>query len=106
MVSLLGGLIPGPHTVGHRAQLADAGDGARWADPVTLAGCRVEKTSRQIQTADGRVVTLTAMVFTPALPEVKVGDRLVVDGDERRVEHVDELVWVDGSVMHREVWTA
>lgn len=106
MVSLLGGLIPAPHTVGHRAQLADAGDGARWAAAVDLQGCRVERSSRQYQNPDGRVVTLTAMVWTPALPEVKVGDRLVVNGDERRVEKVDELVWVDGSVMHRECWTA
>lgn len=106
MVSLLGGLIPAPHTVGHRAQLEDAGDGARWAAAVDVAGCRVERSSRQYQNPDGRVVTLTAMVVTPALPEVRVGDRLVVNSDERRVEKVDELVWLNGDVMHRECWTA
>jgi hypothetical protein len=114
VVSLLGGLIPATHTVrkgnpvGHRPQLGDAGDGARWGAPVDIGdpGCRVEKTSRQYQNADGRVVTLTALVVTPAVPEVHVGDRLVVDGNERRVEKVDELVWLNGSVMHRECWTA
>ncbi len=114
MVMLLGGFIPATHTVEkgnpvkHRAQLDDAGDGAQWAAAVDIGapGCRVEKSSRQYQTADGRVVTLMAMVVSPAVPVVKVGDRLVVDGDDRRVEKIDELVWLDGTVMHRECWTA
>jgi len=113
-VSLLGGFIPSTHTVakgnpvGHRAQLPDGGDGAQWVDPADIGGvgCRVEKSSKQYRTADGRVVTLTALVVTPATPEVRVGDRLVVDGDDRRVEKVDELVWLSGTVMHRECWTA
>ncbi|GLZ34894.1 hypothetical protein Lesp02_70810 [Lentzea sp. NBRC 105346] len=106
VMKLLGALIPAPHTVKHRAQLDDAGDGARWASAVDVAGCRIERSSRQYQNADGRVVTLTAMVWMPAMPEVKVGDRLVLDGNERRVEKIDELVDLEGNVMHREVWTA
>lgn len=112
-MSLLGGFIPATHSVEkgnavkHRAQLEDGGDGARWADEAHIdPGCRVEKASKQIQTADGRVVTLTAMVVTPGSWLVRVGDRLAVDGDDRRVEKIDELVWLDGSVMHRECWTA
>lgn len=113
MVSLLGGFIPPTHSIAkgnpvkHRAQLEDGGDGARWAAEVDInPGCRVEKSSRQFQTADGRVVTLTAMVVTPGSWLVKVGDRLKVDGDDRLVEHIDEQVWWNGTVMHRECWTA
>lgn len=113
MVSLLGEFIPPTHTVEkgnavkHSAQLADGGDGAQWAAEADIdPGCRVEKTSKQIQTADGRVVTLTAMVVTPGSWLVRVGDRLKVDGDDRRVEKIDELAWFDGTVMHRECWTA
>lgn len=114
MVMLLGGFIPATHTiekgnpVKHLAQLDDAGDGAQWAAPLDIGepGCRVEKSSRQYLNAEGRVVTLTAMVVTPGSWLVKVGDRLVVDGDDRRVEKIDELVWLNGTVMHRECWTA
>lgn len=105
MVSLLGGLIPAPHTVQHRAQVPDAADGPMWAAPVTVSGCRVERTSRQYQTPQGRVVTLTALVVMPAVPEVQVGDKLVVDGDERLVERMDVPVWLSGTAMHQEVWT-
>lgn len=106
MVSLLGGLIPASHTVQHRAQLEDQGDGARWAAPVDVPGCRVEKTTRQFENRQGRVVTLQALVVMPALPEVRAGDLLVVDGDERPVEHLDVPVWLDGTAMHQEVWTS
>ncbi len=106
MVSLLGSLIPAPHTVGHRAQLPDGGDGQQWATAVDVPGCRVEQTSKQYQNADGRVVTLTALVIMPAVPEVQPGDRLVVNGNDRRVEKVDAPVWLNGTVMQHEVWTA
>lgn len=105
MVSLLGGLIPGPNTVNHRAQLPDSGDGPAWAQPVPVSGCRVERVSKQVQTADGRVVLLRALVWTPAVPEIQAGDRLVIDGDERRVEQVDVPTWLNGDTMHHEVWT-
>lgn len=105
MLSLLGGLVPAPHTVKHRAQLEDGGDGPRWADPVEVKGCRIEPSSRQHQTDDGRVVTLTALVWMPAKPVVEPGDRLIVDGDERLVERVEAPVSLDGQRMHHEVWT-
>ncbi|ACU35586.1 hypothetical protein [Actinosynnema mirum] len=105
MVSLLGGLVPAPSTVQHRAALLDDGDGARWAAPVDVPGCRVETVSKRAEVVGGRVVTLAALVWMPALPEVNVGDLLVVDGQERPVEVVDAPVWLSGQRMHHEVWT-
>lgn len=106
MVSLLGTFIRAPHTVKHRAQLPDGGDGAQWAQPVDVTGCRVESVEKQYQIADSRVVTLTKHVVMPSLPEVHVGDLLVVDGEDRPVEKVAAPVWIDGTVMHHEVWTS
>jgi hypothetical protein len=105
VVNLLG-LIGGPHTVGHRAQLADVGDGARWAAAADVEGCRREPTSKTVQLMDGRVVTLADLVIMPAAPEVKPGDRLVLDGQERPVEKVECPVWLTGAVMHQEVYVS
>ncbi|GAB2964479.1 hypothetical protein [Saccharothrix stipae] len=105
MLNLLG-LIGGPHTVGHRSQLEDVGDGARWAVAVDVTGCRREPTSKTVQLMDGRVVTLTDLVIMPALPEVRPGDRLVLDGQERPVEKVECPVSLSGEVMHREVYVS
>lgn len=106
MVSLLGGLIRGPHTVGHRAQLDDGGDGRQWALPVEVEGCRVERMEKQVENTQGRVVTLTRHVVMPAAPEVQVGDLLVFGGEERPIEKLSAPVWLDGSPMHQEVWTS
>jgi hypothetical protein len=112
VVSLLGGFVPYTHTtekgnpVKRLAQLEDGGDGARWAAAVDVEpGCRVEKVSKRIQTDDGRVVVLTAFITWPGSVPCAPGDKVMVDGDERLVEVVDELVFLDGTVMHREVWT-
>lgn len=105
MVSLLGNLIPGPNTVEHEASLPDGGDGPRWAEPVPVSGVRAERVSKQIQTADGRVVLLRYLLIWPAVPTVHSGDRITIDGQTRTVEQVDELTWFDGTVMHQEVWT-
>jgi hypothetical protein len=105
VVSLLGGLIPAPHTIGHRAALPDSSDGPVWAATVAVAGCRHEPSSKQYQTADGRVVVLSGFTIMPSLPEVHPGDRLVIDGDEHTVERVDAPIWLSGQIMHHEVWT-
>ncbi|SER95143.1 hypothetical protein SAMN05216188_11848 [Lentzea xinjiangensis] len=112
MVSLLGGFIPPTHTVEkgnpvqHLAQLDDGGDGARWAAAVDVEpGCRVDKVSKRVQLADGRVVVLNLCIFWPGSRPCAPGDKVVVDGAERLVEMVDELAWWNGAVMHREVWT-
>ena len=105
MLNLLS-LIGGPHTVGHRAQLADVGDGVRWATAVDVTGCRREPTSKTVQLMDGRVVTLTDLVIMPASPEVRPGDRLVLEGKERPVEKVECPVWLSGDVMHQEVYVS
>ncbi|MDT7789761.1 MAG: hypothetical protein QOF58_8180 [Pseudonocardiales bacterium] len=109
---LLGTFVPPTHTVEkgnpvqHLAQLEDGGDGARWAEPVDVEpGCRVEKVSKRIQTDDGRVVVLTALITWPGTVACAPGDKVMVDGSTRLVEVVDELVWFDGTVMLREVWT-
>ncbi|MDQ3577550.1 MAG: hypothetical protein M3443_08095, partial [Actinomycetota bacterium] len=60
MVSLLGGLVPARQTVQWRQALADDGEGQRWADPVEVPGCRIERRSKRIQTPEGRVVTITS----------------------------------------------
>lgn len=107
MVNLLG-LIGGPHSVWYRAPLPDGADGDRWADAVEVEGCRVERTSKQWQTPEGRVVTLTAFVVAPASPLIEVGGRLSLDGAEgpwRRVEASGGPVWTTGALMHQEVST-
>lgn len=107
MVSLLG-LIGGPHTVWYRAPLPDGADGEEWAAAVAVPGCRVERETKQHQTPDGRVVTLTALVIAPATPEIEVGGRLSLDGADgpwRRVEMSGGPVWLSGELMHQEVRT-
>jgi hypothetical protein len=108
VVSLLGALIPAPHTVSHRGQLPDDGEGARWADAVEVTGCRVEVASKRTETPEGRVVTLTAMILMPAKPHVESGDKLDLgDGKGERVVHrVQAPVWLNGERMHHEVWVA
>jgi hypothetical protein len=101
-------LIGGPHSVWYRAPLPDDGEGERWADPVEVTGCRVERETKQHQALDGRVVTLTALVIAPAAPVIEVGGRMSLDGDDgpwRRVEVSGGPVWIDGELMHQEVRT-
>lgn len=105
MVSLLGTLVPTPDAVQLRRYLGDGPDGPRWGEPVGGYG-RWEQSTRQLQTPDGRVVTVTAVVFLPAAWEPQVGDEVARGGgaaDWRRVETVDTLTWFDGTVMHHEV---
>lgn len=108
MVSLLGTLIPTPNPVSLRRYLGDGGDGETYGEAVNLYG-RWEDTTTQIQTAAGRVVTLTGIVYLPAAADPKVGDQLAKASaapDWRRVEKVDTATWFDGSVMHHEVYVS
>ncbi len=103
MVSVLGPLIPTPDPIRVRRYLGDGPDGPQWAEPVQVYG-RWEPSTRQIETPQGRVVTLVGVVFLPASAEPSVGDQVARgDGDWRRVELVDTLAWFDGTVMHHEV---
>ncbi|MDQ0377960.1 hypothetical protein [Amycolatopsis thermophila] len=104
MVSLLS-LVGTPNPVLIRPSLGDGDDGPEYGPPV--AGyARWEDTTSQIQTADGRVVTLTGIIYAPAALDPKVGDLLAKGGDApdwRRVEKVDTATWFDGTVLHHEV---
>lgn len=108
MVSLLGTLIPTPDPVLHRKKLGDGGDGEQFAEPVPRFG-RWENTTSQIQNAEGRVVTLSGVVYLEAAADPHVGDRLAkagADPDWRRVEKVDTATWFNGAVMHHEVYVS
>lgn len=104
MVTLLG-LIGAGGTVDYAAPLPDGGEGPRWADPVAVSGCRVERGTKRIRTAEGRVVTVTARVYSPAAPAIEVGGRIDVrDGRGWRVVHtLDVPVWLSGRPMHHEI---
>ncbi|PXY20314.1 hypothetical protein [Prauserella endophytica] len=105
MVSLLGTIIPTADPVWFRRQIPDGPDGPTFGEAMSGYG-RWERTSRQIQTPEGRVVLLTGTVYVPAAWEPKVGDQLAQGGgapDWRRVEMVETLTWFDGTVMHHEV---
>lgn len=102
MVMLLGNLIPTPNVVQHEVYLGDGGDGPQWA-PAVARQARVEKASKRIQTADGRVVTLTGKVYLLGHEgDVKVQDRI----DGRTVEVVDSPTWWNGTAMHHEAGVA
>lgn len=116
MVSLLG-LVGAQSAVGYEAPLGDTGEGPAWADPVEVTGCRINRGvrrarggagGRQVQTAAGQVVTITATVLMPAVPEPVPGGRVDLrDGRGPRLVHtVDTPVWLDGSAMHHEVGLA
>lgn len=108
MVSLLGGIIPTPDPVLHRKTLGDGPDGEQHAEPVSRYG-RWENTTSQIQNAEGRVVTLSGVIYLEAAADPHVGDRLAKAASEpdwRRVETVDTATWFDGTVMHHEVYVS
>ncbi|OZM73975.1 hypothetical protein CFN78_06720 [Amycolatopsis antarctica] len=104
MVNLLR-FIGTPHRAGFRRYLEDGGDGPGYG-PALRIEVRWEKTSRQIQTAEGRVVTVTGMIYAPAVVAPAVGDQFAEDPDTpdwRTIVQVDSPAWVDGTVMHHEV---
>lgn len=108
MVSLLGGVIPTPNPVSHRRYLGDGPDGELHGEPVDRYG-RWEDTTSQIQNAEGRIVTLSGVVYLPAAADPQVGDKLSKASrvpDWRRVEKVDTATWFDGTVMHHEVYVS
>lgn len=105
MVSLLGALIPTPNPVLLQRYLGDGGDGPTYSDPEPFFG-RWEDTTSQKATAEGRVVTITGLIYLPAAVDPKAGDQLAkatAPDTWHRVEFIDTATWFDGSVMHHEV---
>lgn len=102
MVSLLGAIIPAPHTVTVEHALTDGPDGPRWGVGADWQG-RWEWHSERTQTAEGRVVEVRARVYLPADSEPKPGDRITFRGQTYWARLVDTPVWTDGTAMHHEV---
>lgn len=104
MVSLLGAVIPTPHTITVELPLDDGPDGPRWGTPATWQGRWENHTQyRRLQLEDGRVVEVRARGYLPAAAEPVPGSRITFQGETFWVRRVDTPVWTDGTVMHHEV---